>query len=576
VGDLGEVAGRLYSWNTLGSLLGALIGGYALLFWLDLHHTYRIAMGAVAVAAALMTMHRLQVGRSAPAVLLAVTLAAIAMLPAWRSEQLSSGTFRKRSALANTFNGPTAFYRSYRQGKLHFYDDDPIASVSVKAFETPGSPQNLAIITNGKSDGAIPGDAVTTILLALIPALIAREPARSFVVGYGTGVTAGELAALEDVREVTVAEISPGVIEAAPQFDYGNLGASKNPKVRIVRGDAYRTLLRSQGEVDLIVSEPSNPWVTGIEMLYSQEFLEACRDRLTPGGVHAQWFHSYETDDATLAILLRTYQSVFPHSSVWFTVGTDLLLIGVNDPEGALDLARMQRRFERPDFKAGFERAKISSFPALLGHEMLPLDVLAATPLPGPLHTLLHPILSNSAARAFFSGGYGKLPVTSQRAPAEVGKRNSLLRRYAAAQEGGQLSEIERVRVVEETCRHASTQCAAVMARWIVETPESPVRDRMRGRLARNQMIARSGRLNAVGQLVWLYDDAPKSLPEHVAAAQATQASQLYAELYHHGVPFSRERLIEMLRRCESDPKQEQACLPARTNIERTLGDLDE
>ena len=80
-----------------------------------------------------------------------------------------------------------------------------------------------------------------------------------------------------------------------------------------MRGDAYRTLLRSQGEFDLIVSEPSNPWVTGIEMLYSREFLEAARDRLTPGGVHAQWFHSYETDDETIALVLRTYQSVFEH-----------------------------------------------------------------------------------------------------------------------------------------------------------------------------------------------------------------------------------------------------------------------
>ena len=178
-----------------------------------------------------------------------------------------------------------------------------------------------------------------------------------------------------------------------------------------MRGDAYRTLLRSEGQIDLIVSEPSNPWVTGIEMLYSREFLEAARDRLTPGGVHAQWFHSYETDSETLALLLRTYQSVFEHSSVWFTVGTDLLLIGLNDPEASFDIERLQRRFERPDFKAGFERAKVGSFPALLAHEILPVDVLAAAQLPGEIHTLLHPTLSNSAARAFFTGGYGNLPV---------------------------------------------------------------------------------------------------------------------------------------------------------------------
>ena len=75
-----------------------------------------------------------------------------------------------------------------------------------------------------------------------------------------------------------------------------------------MRGDAYRTLLRSEGKFDLIVSEPSNPWVTGVEMLYSREFLEAARDRLTPGGVHAQWFHSYETDTEMLALMLRTYR----------------------------------------------------------------------------------------------------------------------------------------------------------------------------------------------------------------------------------------------------------------------------
>ena len=206
-----------------------------------------------------------------------------------------------------------------------------------------------------------------------------------------------------------------------------------------MRGDAYRTLLRSQGDYDLIVSEPSNPWVIGIEMLYSREFLEAARDRLTPGGVHAQWFHTYEMDDETIALVLRTYRSVFPHSSVWFTVGSDLLLIGLNDPEGALDVGRLERRFERPDFQAGFQRAKVKSLPAVLAHEILPLDVLTATEIPGDLHTLLHPILSNRAARAFFDGGVGSLPVTARPEPAEVGMRNSLLRRYAAVH-GGELS----------------------------------------------------------------------------------------------------------------------------------------
>jgi hypothetical protein len=364
------------------------------------------------------------------------------------------------------------------------------------------------------------------------------------------------------------------VIESAPLFDSGNLGASKNPKVEIVRGDAYRTLLRSEGPIDLIVSEPSNPWVTGIEMLYSREFLEAARDRLSPGGVHAQWFHSYETDSETLALLLRTYQSVFEHSSLWFTVGTDLVLIGVNDPEATFDIARLQRRFDQPDFTAGFARAKVVSLPALLAHEVLPLDVLKAAKLPGELHTLLHPTLSNLAARAFFAGGYAKLPVTATREPAEVGLRNSLLRRYAAAQ-GGELTDIEWVRVVEEACRTASSQCTSLMARWMVETPQSAVRDRMRSRLTRNQAIVRSTRLNMVERLRWLYDGAP-DLPEKVTPAQAAQATQLYAELYNHAAPFSRQALSRLWQRCEQDPEQQQACFSTHMDLKRKLGDLGE
>ena len=117
VGDLGDVAGRLYSWNTLGSLLGALIGGYALLFWLDLHHTFRIAMAAIAVAAALMTWQRASLGRAAPAMLLAIALAAIAMLPAWRPERLNAGLFQTQGGvpqiLPATYLGPEPFFDAH-------------------------------------------------------------------------------------------------------------------------------------------------------------------------------------------------------------------------------------------------------------------------------------------------------------------------------------------------------------------------------------------------------------------------------------------------------------------------------
>jgi spermidine synthase len=572
VANLGDVAGRLYSWNTLGSLFGALLGGYALLFWLDLHHTYRIAMATIAVAAALATASSLDTGRAAPAVLLVTTLGAIALLPSWEPQRLAIGLFRNRRPFADTFKGPQAFYRSFSFGKQLFYDDDPVASIAVSEFGGVKGPSSLAILSNGKSDSAIPGDNVTTGLLALIPALFGPEPARAFVIGYGTGVTAGELAALESTREVTVAEIAPGVIEAAPIFDPRNLGASRNPKVRVVRGDAYRTLLRSSGQFDLILSEPSNPWVTGIEMLYSREFLEAARDRLTPGGVHAQWFHSYESDTETIAMVLRTYASVFPHSSLWFTIGSDLLLIGFQDPARSLDLARVRERFARPGFRAAFRRCKMDSLTSLLAHELLPVGVLAAMPLPGPLHELLHPRLSYLAARAFFAGKFGDMPLTPSPAVVAIGQRNSLLRRHAG-RPGGGFDDAAYLQVAEEVCGVGTDTCLTWMARWTLDVPVSPGRDKLEQTIRKNTKLAAFLRTDQVPNVMALYDDGPP-LADEVTPERATQASKQYRRFYHYAVPFSREALAEVWRRCEAKAEQQKSCYAARLKAERELGDL--
>jgi SAM-dependent methyltransferase len=309
-------------------------------------------------------------------------------------------------------------------------------------------------------------------LSGLVPALMAESHERSFVIGLGTGVTAGELAALDGTREVTVAEISRGVIAANPRFDHGNLAASKNPKIQVKRGDAYRTLLRSHGSYDVIVSEPSNPWVAGVEMLYSREFLEAARSRLAPGGVYAQWFHLYESDIEVVKLVLRTYASVFPNISVWFTMNSDLLLLGFDRPTRALDVDALEERFGQPDFSAGFARVEIDSFPQLLAHELLPLGTLHAVELEGPVHTLRHPILSYLAARAFFPGKVSSLPPYLNQAHQDVSRRNSLLRRYGGG--GEPYAEEILEAAAREQCRlNHLEHCVTFFGRWAYDHPQS-------------------------------------------------------------------------------------------------------
>ncbi|MEW6267744.1 MAG: fused MFS/spermidine synthase [Thermodesulfobacteriota bacterium] len=474
IGDLGAVAGKLYSWNTIGSLLGALLGGYVLFFWVDMHAVFEVACGALVVGATILTLlmpgARLRVAGVACA---AGALAVLFALPAWSPQRLSAGLFRVRAATERTHLGPDAFFADDGGVEILYYRDDPVASIAVKEFPLWEGRTTRSIVTNGKPDGALALDYTTMALLALVPALVAERAETAFVVGWGTGVTVGELAALRSMREVVVAEISPAVMQAAPYFEEGNRSASRSDEVRVVVSDAYRALLRSTRPFDVIVSEPSNPWVTGVEMLFSREFLEAARARLAPGGVLAQWFHTYETDDETLGVVLRTYASVFDRVAVWYTMSNDLLLLGFQAPDAEIDLDRLARRAAHVDFARGLKRAGVPGVPALLAHELLPIGAVSADAGTGPVHTLLHPILSHHAARAFFRGGAADLPEAARLAGGSGGSA-SLLQRWAA-RSGGRLREEDRAQAVRETCEHRVRECAVMLAQWLADDPSSPV-----------------------------------------------------------------------------------------------------
>ncbi len=472
-GDLGGVAGRLYAWNTIGSLAGALIGGHLLLVWFDLDAVHRAALVALAFAFALAVL-RTGARRGTAGLALLAALGLVLALPGWDPRALSSGLFRVRTRLPVPHYTPSAVIEALSQGRtLLFYDDDPVASVAVRELTFAGKRQR-AIVSNGKPDGSTAGDYATQALLALLPALLLDRLERAFVVGWGTGVTAGELAALDSTREIVVAEISSAVLAADPFFATANLRAAASPKLRRIRSDAYRALLRSHDRFDAIVSEPSNPWMAGIEMLFSREFLLAARSRLAPGGVYVQWFHSYESDDTTLELVLRTFVSVFPETAVWYTVGDDLMLVGFAAPHADPDPAALAEKMARPDLAAGLARAGVDSVTELAAHELLPLGVLAALDLPGPYHTLLHPRLTYRAARAFFSGGRSHLPFSGEGAAGEIGARRSLARRLAA-NEGGVFSEASYAALVDESCAARADVCTAWLADWLRRRPASPL-----------------------------------------------------------------------------------------------------
>jgi spermidine synthase len=565
IGDLGSVAGMLYSWNTVGSFLGALLGGYALFFVLDLDQVYRVAMAALAASAGLLVwqlLPRASALRLQGAI--AAALVVIILLPAWDPGVLTHGLFRKRELPVESLAETEALVAKMIERKLDrviFHEDDPIASITVRRQDQDGV-ISLAIMSNGKGDGDTHMDYTTMSLAALIPAILVPEVKRAFVVGFGTGSTVGTLAALEGMEEVVVAEISPAVLEAAHLFEFANHRAGTRPNVRLIRSDAYRAFLRSEGRYDVIVSMPSNPWTTGIEMLYSQEFLRAARDRLSPDGVYVQWYHQYETDLASVTLVLRTYASVFDQVAVWYGLGPDFLIVGMPRTARFDDVAALQRRASRPDIRALLKSAGVGGFAALLAHELVPAGVIAAPGADAEVHTLFHPRLNHLAGRAFFRGAPGDLPKLESGEQAGIGTRNSLLRRYLAglSAEGAKRALSA---AATEACRNRHKQCITLLAELIIRHPDSPdVRALAAGVYDNVSRIRVGGRIqpSMVERILRLASPGYIEQTPVVSLEVAEYATWLYRRFFNYAVPFDPDVHLAFWNHCRSSGSERARC----------------
>lgn len=100
------------------------------------------------------------------------------------------------------------------------------------------------------------------------------------------------------------------------------------PNVSIYIDDARSHLLASEKKYDLIISEPSNPWISGIGNLFAKEFYEASSAKLNPGGTSCQWEQLYRMRAEEVKMIFKTFCSVFPEVTVWHVNPADILLIG--------------------------------------------------------------------------------------------------------------------------------------------------------------------------------------------------------------------------------------------------------
>lgn len=304
--------------NTLGAILGASLAGFILLPGIGLDRTLRLAAFTSALSAIAVALHGRWMTRLVGGLAGLLALGALATSPAFDKELFAGGAYKY-----SAYDPDLTVEDVLRRGELVSYAEGRIANVSVKRV---GSTFSLAV--DGKVDATSGGDMLTQRLLAHIPFLISEKPVNALVIGLGSGVTASA-ALTHDPMSVTAVEISKDVVDAARRFfAVANNKLLENPKLKLVVGDARQYVLATRDRYDVIISEPSNPWMAGVSALFTREFFTAVKSHLTPGGVFCQWGHLYNMGASDLATLLATFRDVFPRGRVFVISEADILIVG--------------------------------------------------------------------------------------------------------------------------------------------------------------------------------------------------------------------------------------------------------
>ena len=334
----GEAAiGRVYAANTLGAIAGVVLAVHAGLPLLGLKGS--LVAGSLVDAALGVALLALFLPRRAVAQA-ALACGALAVIAATAfdldAHKMTAGVFRHGELAAS------------REAKILFEKDGKTATVHLVEYA-----EATSLRTNGKSDGSINldpdgergSDEITMVLTGALPLALAPGTKSAAVIGIGTGLTTHTLLQSLSIERVETIEIESAMAEASRRFAPRNGAAYADPRGTIHIDDA-KTFFSTHGRrYDLIVSEPSNPWVSGVASLFTREFYRRIRAHLAAGGMLVQWFQLYEIDASLVASVMRALGEEFRHYAVFAASDHDLLIVASDSP---VPLPARAEVFEHP------------------------------------------------------------------------------------------------------------------------------------------------------------------------------------------------------------------------------------
>ncbi len=336
--------GAVYGVNTLGSILGVILAALVLMPVLGVKRLLILgALVDIGLGIWLIVRSRRDAppnrrwySRSSMTLPIVATTAILILLSVttrFNLARITSGVYR---------HGVVERSAGY---EFPFFKDGRTATVSVRrsldgfvTLSTNGKPDAsmerewMDTTRLSRGDRQLRRDIATQLLLPIITLAHAPQAQSVAVIGHGSGMSSHVLLGNPLVQEAVTIEIEPEMIAASRLFLPANRRVFEDQRSIFVIDDAKSYFAASGRQFDLILSEPSNPWVSGVSGLFTREFYARVKAQLAPNGVFGQWLHLYELSDGLATSVIAAIDAEFPAYEVFYTSNADILIVAANAP----------------------------------------------------------------------------------------------------------------------------------------------------------------------------------------------------------------------------------------------------
>lgn len=319
-----RVIGRIYAANTLGAIAGVMLVVHVMIPVVGVKMSVMLAALAD-IGLGLYLLRTVNPARLTKGVVFAASAAVVVLCASMLLGQVEprmqvSGVFRTGKTMIGNESTTVPFLK-----------DGKTATVAVYRSENP---LQMGIATNGKPDAALTtlrdpptSDEVTMMMAGLMPLALHPEPRDVAVIGWGSGLTTHTLLGSPMPRNVDTIEIEQVMHEGAKLFGNRVARAYEDPRSHLRVDDARTFFSTGARQYDVIVSEPSNPWVSGVASLFTREFYGFMKNHLRNDGMLVQWLHTYELDDRLVGTMLAALVEQFPDAQLYLTNSADMLIV---------------------------------------------------------------------------------------------------------------------------------------------------------------------------------------------------------------------------------------------------------